>query len=81
MILSLLGVMVIIAIVTYHFAGIDNLRFPNGISSDHKGPSLFYTTINLRQYFDTIGSNYKNKIPFNIWKMGLVEIPVGRNVI
>lgn len=75
--LSLLGVMVIIAIVTYHFAGIDNLRFPKGISSDHKGPRLFYTTINLKQYFNTIALNYKNKFPLIFGKWDLLRSQLG----
>lgn len=72
--LSLFGAIVVLAIITYHFTRIDNLRFDNG---DRKGPRLFYTTINLRQYFDTIALNYKNKIPLIFGKWDLLRSQLG----
>ena len=75
--LSLLGIMVIIAVVTYHFAGMDNLRFAKGVWSTRKGPRLFYTTTNLKQYFDIIALNYKNKIPLIFGKWDLLKSQLG----
>src|SRR5919106_2083659 len=62
--LTLLGIMTVLAIITYHFAGMDDIRFPAGISSvSGKRPRLFYSSINPRKYFDAIALNYRNKIP------------------
>jgi hypothetical protein len=62
--LTLLGITVVM----------DNLRFPNG---SHKRPVLFYTSTNLKQYFDSIALNYKNKIPLIFGKWDLLKSQLG----
>ena len=47
--LSSFGVMLTIALVRYHYMGIDNHRFPK-----YDRPSLYYNKLSLSQYIDRI---------------------------
>ena len=60
--------MLVVAIINYHFTGMDAYRNPyNDISSINVDsiirPCLFYNKINQAKYFDTIVRRYKDKIP------------------
>lgn len=72
--LTLFGIMLVVAIINYHFTGMDTYRNPyNDISSINVDsiirPCLFYNKINQAKYFDTIVRRYKDKIPlvFGKW--------------
>jgi hypothetical protein len=78
--LTLFGVMVVIAIISYHFAGVKNVQSQRGISStriSYWKPRLFFDNLNLKQYFDTIALNYRNKLPLIFGKWNLLKSQLG----
>jgi hypothetical protein len=68
--LSLFGIMVVIAIISYQFTGMDTYHDP-------ARPSIFYNKINQTKYYDTIIKNYKYKIPLIFGKWDFLKSVLG----
>ncbi|MGH9979886.1 MAG: hypothetical protein ACRD8Z_29200, partial [Nitrososphaeraceae archaeon] len=78
--LTLFGVMLAIAIVTYNFAetGDSKDRGKTGNTSiSSRRPKLFYDNANLKLYFDTIANNYRHKIPLIFGKWTMLQSQLG----
>jgi DNA-binding PadR family transcriptional regulator len=82
--LSLFGIMVVVAIISYHFTGMDTYHNPggdiNGNNADADSiirPSLFYNKINQTKYYDTIVKNYKFKVPLIFGKWDFLKSALG----
>lgn len=69
--LSLLGVMLVLAIIRHFYIGIDDVRHPSDILIG------LYNKINLRDYFDKIATNYANKLPLIFGKWDLLKNYLG----
>jgi hypothetical protein len=74
--------MVVLAIISYHFTGIDTYCNPdediNGnIADSITRPRLFYNRINQTKYYDTIVKNYKYKIPLIFGKWDFLKSVLG----
>jgi hypothetical protein len=64
--LSLFGIMLVIALVRFHYIGIDNARFPifnrQTAASAADKLRLFFEDISLQEYLDKIALNYPDKL-------------------
>jgi hypothetical protein len=74
--LSLFGVMLVIALVRYYYIGIDTTRCSK-LDIPHYIPNLFYKDIDMREYYDKIAYNYKEKIPRLFGKWDLLKSQLG----
>jgi hypothetical protein len=78
--LSLFGLMLVMAIITYRFAGShrsDRHHLINGINTSFGGHKLFYNSMDLKQCFDTVAVNYKDKIPLIFGKWDFLRSHLG----
>lgn len=58
--LSLFGIMLTMALIRYHYEGIDNIRSPD---VDAARALLFYKDITQKKYYDSMARNYPEKLP------------------
>lgn len=70
--LSLCGIMLVIALVYYHYTGTNNLYIPKTSKSSTSTANisnLLYNNIGLEEYYDKIAHNYEIKMPliFGRW--------------
>jgi DNA-binding PadR family transcriptional regulator len=70
--LSLFGVMLAIAVISYHFSGEDT--YNNDVRDKLK---LFYNRIDQKKYCDTIARNYKDKVPLIFGKWDFLKSKLG----
>jgi hypothetical protein len=70
--LSLFGVMLMICLIRYHFAGIDSDRFDN-LDSNTDNIDLFYNDMKSNDYYDLIAKNYKEKLDLIFGKWNLLQ--------
>jgi DNA-binding PadR family transcriptional regulator len=77
--LSLFGVMLAMAIISYHFVGIDIFRQRTIYNNSDVIPrlKLFYNDIDQKEYYDTIAKNYKDKIPLIFGKWDFLKSELG----
>ena len=78
--LSLFGVMLAIAIISYHFTGMDTFRqssLYNNTNNVIPSLKLFYNDIDQKEYYDTIVKNYKDKIPLVFGKWDFLKSELG----
>ena len=78
--LSLFGIMLVIALVRFHYIGIDKARFPvfnrqTATAADKL--RLFFEDISLQEYFDKIALNYPDKLPLIFGKWSLLKEELG----
>ena len=74
--LSLFGVMLVIALIRYHYIGIDKVRLC--ISNIHADKvRLFFEDIPLEKYFDKIALNFHDKLPLIFEKWSLLKKELG----
>lgn len=74
--LSSFGVMLTIALIRYHYMGIDNHRYPK-----YDRPSLYYNKLSLSQYIDRIANNYVKDIPLIFGKWSLLKTCLGEDLL
>ena len=78
--LSLFGIMLVIALIRFHYIGIDKVRFR--IFNRHADADklrLFFEDIPLEEYFDKIALNYHDKLPLIFGKWSLLKKELGKN--
>jgi DNA-binding PadR family transcriptional regulator len=77
--LSLFGVMLAMAIISYHFMGMDTFRQSNVYNNNDDIPrlKLFYNDIDQKEYYDTIVQNYKDRIPLIFGKWDFLKSELG----
>jgi hypothetical protein len=75
--LSLFGVMLVICLIRYHFAGLDSDRFDN-LDSNPAKIDLFYNDMGPNDYCDLIAKNYKEKLDLIFGKWNLLQSQLGR---
>jgi DNA-binding MarR family transcriptional regulator len=78
--LTLFGVILAIAIITYQFVRVTDvhgLRETGNTDISSKRPKLFYDNIDLKRYFDKIAQAYKDKIPLIFSKWSLLQSQLG----
>lgn len=74
--LSLFGVMLTIALIRYHYMGIDNQRYPK-----YDRPNLYYNKLSLSGYIDKIANNYAKDIPLIFGKWSLLKTCLGEDLV
>ncbi len=77
--LSLFGIMLTIAIIRYHYVGIDNIRHSFIITSSKL--ELFVKNIPLNDYLDKIAANYPDKLPLIFGKWDFLKKELGQFVL
>lgn len=80
--LTLFGVMLVIAIISYHFTGMDTYRNPEDeVNNDSIEftirPKLFYDNRPHKKYYDAIVRKYKNKVPLVFGKWDFLKSTLG----
>jgi hypothetical protein len=76
--LSLFGIMLTMALIRYHYVGIDNVRCPH-VHTD--GLPLFYSDITQEEYYDRIAHNYPKKLPLIFAKWDLLKKQLGSTLL
>ncbi len=80
--LSLFGVMLAIALIRYHFRGMDTMCHTGASNNDDTGKlNLFYKRIDQKEYCDTIARNYKDKIPLIFGKWNILKSQLGKIIL
>lgn len=76
--LSLFGILLTMALIRYHYVGIDNVRCPI-VHTD--GLPLFYSDITQEEYYDRIAHNYPKKLPLIFAKWDLLKKQLGSTLL
>jgi len=73
--------MLVIALVRFHYIGIDKARFPifnrQTAAAAADMLRLFFEDISLQEYFDKIALNYPDKLPLIFGKWSLLKEELG----